>query len=179
MSDLTLPGDSPPEVVDRYRAALTKALGDADPYAVLRAMPAWCADVLSETALDRLRMPEAEGKWSVADVVHHLADSDLVWSNRLRRVLAEDRPRIPGYDQDRWADRLGYASQPPDLSVGLFQAVRAANLRLLDAASEHDLQRVGLHGERGEESIADMVRLYAGHDLVHRAQIERILTGTP
>ncbi len=176
MSVLTLPGDSTPEVVAQYRAALLATLHDTDPRTVLQHTPAWCTEVVREVALERLRRPEAEGKWSVADVLHHLADSDLVWSYRLRRVLAEDRPRLDGYDQDLWAARLNYASQPPDLSVQLFQAVRAANLRLLNTASETDLQRAGLHGERGEESIADMVRLYAGHDLAHRAQIERIIT---
>ena len=56
-----------------------------------------------------------------------------------------------------------------------FRAMRAVNLLLVGQATEAEWQRVGLHGERGEESVADMVRLYAGHDLAHRAQIERIL----
>lgn len=175
MSVYTLPGDSSPEVVAQYRAGLLDALGDADPRTVLAATPSWCADLVHAVPQERLRVPEAEGKWSAADVLHHLADSDLVWGYRLRRVLAEDQPRLDGYDQDLWASRLDYPSQSPAESVVTFRVLRAATLHLLDAAGPQDLQRAGVHGERGEETIADMMRLYAGHDLVHRAQIERIL----
>ncbi|MEM6782180.1 MAG: DinB family protein [Bacteroidota bacterium] len=175
MTPLTLPGDSDAATVTRYRNALLTMLGDADPLDVLRAMPSWCANVLSDTAAERLRVPEALGRWSVASVLHHLADSEVMWSVRLRRTLAEERPALAGYDQDLWAARLRYGARPPGPSVEAFGAMRVVNLILVKQATESEWQRVGLHGERGEESVADMVRLYAGHDLAHRAQIERIL----
>ncbi|MEM8601392.1 MAG: DinB family protein [Bacteroidota bacterium] len=177
MTPLTLPGDSDAATVTRYRNALLTMLGDADPLDVLRTMPSWCAQILSDTLPERLHVPEAPGRWSVAAVLHHLADSEVMWSVRLRRTLAEDRPALAGYDQDLWAARLRYEARPPGPSVDAFGAMRALNLRLVEQATEAALKRVGLHGERGEESVADMVRLYAGHDLAHRAQIERILAG--
>lgn len=176
MSDLTLSAPSPPDVVERYRQALLGLLGDTDPISILGAMPNWVAEIAGRIAPERLHQPEQEGKWSVADVIHHLADSDVVWSVRLRRVLAEDRPQLDGYDQDLWASQLRYSSRPVGPSVELFGAARRMTLNLIAAASSDDLDRVGLHGERGEESIADMIRLYAGHDVAHRNQIERILT---
>jgi hypothetical protein len=108
------------------------------------------------------------------DVLAHLADSDLVWGWRLRLVLAQDRPTLTGYDQDRWAARLGYADSDPHDSVALFSTLRQSNLRLLGRASPDDLQRVGVHVERGEESLAHHMKLYAGHDILHLNQLERI-----
>ncbi|MEL6771993.1 MAG: DinB family protein [Bacteroidota bacterium] len=175
MTTLTLPGDSDASTVDRYRRALLDLLGSADPLDVLRTMPSWCADVLRDTPPERLSAAEAPGRWSVAAVLHHLADSEVMWSVRLRRTLAEERPALAGYDQDLWAARLHYEARALGPSVDAFRAMRSVNLLLVEQATEAEWQRVGLHGERGEESVADMVRLYAGHDLAHRAQIERIL----
>ncbi|MEM6286374.1 MAG: DinB family protein [Bacteroidota bacterium] len=175
MSALTLPAGSPPDAVVRYQAALLDALGDADPIDVLAATPGWCARIVEATDASRIHTPEAAGKWSVADVIHHLGDSESVWSYRLRRVLAEDRPRLDGYDQDLWARRLGYRSRAVHPSLDLFRAVRLGNLHLLARATPADRRRVGTHGERGEESVEQMIRLYAGHDVAHRRQITGIL----
>jgi len=175
MSNLTLSAPSPPEVIERYRAALLGLLGDSDPIAILRSTPTWIAEIAGRTAPGVLHQPESDGKWSAADVIHHLADSDVVWSVRLRRVLAEERPPLHGYNQDLWASQLGYSGRSVGPSVELFGAARRMTLNLIAAASSEDLQRTGVHGERGDESIAEMIRLYAGHDVAHRNQIERIL----
>jgi hypothetical protein len=90
-------------------------------------------------------------------------------------ILAHDRPPIQGYDQDAWASSLWYGDAEPDLSLETFSALRRWNLRIIKAASPEQRRRVGVHAERGEESIEHLVRLYAGHDLLHRRQIERIL----
>jgi hypothetical protein len=97
-----------------------------------------------------------------------------VWGWRVRLILAQDRPQITGYDQDLWADRLNYAGADPDDAMSVFAILRRANLKLIDRAAPADLKRVGVHSERGEESIEYLVRLYAGHDLLHLRQIDRI-----
>ena len=107
-------------------------------------------------------------------VVQHLADSELVWGYRLRLVLAQDRPTLTGYDQDLWSDRLHYERLPVDEALDRLTVLRRSNLRLLADATAADLQRVGVHAERGEESVAHMIRLYAGHDLLHLRQLARI-----
>lgn len=89
-------------------------------------------------------------------------------------VLAHDRPPLTGYDQDLWAERLGYDDSDVRESLSEFAAVRKSNLRLVKAASGEDLKRVGVHAERGDESIEHTIRMYAGHDLLHLRQIERI-----
>lgn len=89
-------------------------------------------------------------------------------------VLAHDRPPLTGYDQDRWAERLRYDQADARQALQEFALLRAANLRLLAGASVADRRRVGVHSERGEESVEQMIRLYAGHDLLHLRQLERI-----
>ena len=107
-------------------------------------------------------------------VVQHLADAELVGAFRYRMILAHDRPAIPGYDQDRWAERLRYADSDLEGAVQQLEAVRAANLRLLERTTPEERRRVGVHAERGEESVEHTMRMYAGHDLVHLRQLARI-----
>jgi uncharacterized damage-inducible protein DinB len=122
----------------------------------------------------QLRQPERPGKWSIAQVLQHLSDSEIVGAWRFRLILAQERPQLTGYDQDLWADRLRYADADPGAALELFTVLRRANLRLLERATAADLERVGVHAERGEESVGHLRRLYAGHDLLHRRQIARI-----
>jgi len=157
-----------------YTAAIIGLVGKQNPMEILASTePALRRAVQGLSPADAAR-PEAEGKWSVAQVAQHLADSDLVWGWRLRQVLSLDRPAITGYDQDRWADRLRYDLATIDEAIDQFRVLRAGNLRLLTRATPADLQRVGVHSERGEESVAHMIKMYAGHDLLHLRQIERI-----
>ena len=112
-----------------------------------------------------------------AQVLQHLADSEVVWAWRMRLILAQDRPVITGYDQDLWAERLHYEDADPADALDTFAVLRRAKLRVLERASPQELKRVGVHAERGEESLEHLRRLYAGHDMVHLRQIERIRAG--
>ena len=123
-----------------------------------------------------MTVPEAPGKWSIRDVVQHLADSELVGGFRLRLVLAQDRPQLTGYDQDLWADRLGYHNVNLHDALEQFTVLRRANLRLWERVGPAELMRAGLHSERGEESLEHLRKLYAAHDLLHLRQLERIRT---
>ena len=157
-----------------YQKALIALVGTQDPFVVLESTPGWCQDMFNGLGPKELRHTEAPAKWSIADVLHHLADSELVWSIRLRKVIAEDSPVLTGYDQDVWARNLHYDTRSVELALSILTAVRSSNLELLRSLTAADLTKVGLHTERGPESVHDMLILYAGHDLVHRAQIERI-----
>src|SRR5690606_29130053 len=136
--------------------------------------PAPLRDAVAGVDDDALRRPEAPGKWSVVEVAQHLADSELVFGYRIRMTAAHDRPAIQGYDQDLWATDLRYADVRLEDALADFEALRAMNLRLLRALPEASWERVGLHAERGEESVRQLTRLMAAHDLVHLRQIERI-----
>ena len=104
--------------------------------------------------------------------------SEEDYESLLRRVIREEIVRAietySGYDQDLWAERLGYDEADADQALEDFGLLRRANLRLLACASDEDLRRVGIHAERGAESVGHMIRLYAGHDLLHLEQLARI-----
>ena len=159
-----------------YVRALLEVLGSRDPVEVLDQLLPWLSERIRGLDDSTLRRLEAPGKWSVIEVIQHLADSDLVFSYRLKMMLTEDRPAIQGYDQDRWAGVLRYREVPLELALDQLRGVRAANLHVLRALSPSQLERVGLHTERGPESAGFLLRLMGGHDLVHRRQIDRILS---
>jgi uncharacterized damage-inducible protein DinB len=157
-----------------YVSAVLGLLGNQDPITVLRDTPAALRRAIDGVPLAKLRQAETSGKWSINQVLQHLADSDLVWGWRVRLILAQDRPAITGYDQDQWADRLHYDDADPEVALETFAVLRRGNLRLIERAPREDWARVGVHAERGEESIAHLIDLYAGHDLLHLQQIARV-----
>lgn len=158
----------------KYPAAVLALVGGREPISVLRETPAAAASAIDGLNQAKLHTPEAPGKWSIAHVLQHLADSDLVWGWRMRLILAQDRPTLTGYDQDLWADRLHYADADPAQALETLHVLRRGNLALIERATPEDLERVGVHAERGEESARYLIGLYAGHDVLHLRQIDRI-----
>ncbi|MGZ8868796.1 MAG: DinB family protein [Thermoanaerobaculia bacterium] len=163
------------ESFDDYKQRLLGYLGDRDPI-----------DVLGATAKDLrapvvgkdeavLRASPSPGKWSVAQIAAHLADDEIVLGWRLRAVLADSGCEIAGFDQATWANTMRYAEIPAATSLERFDQMRAWNLDLLRGLRPEEWERYGIHSERGRESVRDMARLYAGHDLNHTLQIARIV----
>src|SRR5687767_11309620 len=113
-----------------YVRALMEVIGSRDPLAVMAELTPWLDDRISGVAETVLRNPEKPGKWSVLQVIQHLADSDLVMGYRIRMVLTGDRPPLPGYDQDQWAREFRYDQIPLPLALAQLKGLRAANLHL-------------------------------------------------
>ena len=147
-------------------------------------------EVLAQTS-DRLRVlargysaeawsaGAAEGKWSGQEIIAHLADGELVTTFRVLRILTgPDGVAIPAYDQDAYASLRGYRDIPASRSLEIFTALRNANLELWGRLTPEQLNKYGVHEERGEESVAALLRVIAGHDLSHLRQIERALSKT-
>ena len=85
------------------------------------------AEALARVTPEELDAHPAPGKWSARQIVHHLADSEMTAAVRFRLLLAEDRPAIKGYDQDRFADRLHY-ERSHEASLELFRAARKISI---------------------------------------------------
>lgn len=158
----------------RYTEAVLELLGERDPMTVMSGQVAWLKKAIKGLSDEELRTRELPRKWSILEVLGHLADTELVYRYRLRLIVAEPGCPIVGYDQDAWAKRLRYQEQDPADVMREIDAMRRATLRWLATLSDSELDRAGHHDERGEESARHVMRMVAGHDLLHRAQIERI-----
>jgi hypothetical protein len=162
-----------PVIPERYR----EALGGDDPLLAMFEAPQRLRKLLKGLTERQLGRRPAPGKWSIREIVSHLADGEVILGSRYRLVAAHDRPAIPGYDQDLFVERLGVGNATTEELLADFEMARAVNLGLLLRLPEEAFERVGIHSERGEESIATMVAMYAGHDRIHLGQIETIRTG--
>ena len=160
--------------MSNYVSRMLALLGPRNPLEVLAETPEALARAVAGLSVEREAQPEKSGKWSVRQVVQHLADSEVVGGFRFRMILAEDGPAIAGYDQDLWAERLRYQESAVADALPEFAALRRINLRVLQRVDPAELERWGMHSERGRETLAHLLRLYAGHDLAHLRQIERI-----
>jgi len=150
-------------------------LGARDPIAVMAETPGWIATALAGLSDAALRTPEGENKWSLTQVLAHLADCEIAWGWRARQLLTEDRPPLQGFNETAWMARFDCANADPHQALGVFTALRQWNLRVWRSATPADYARVGMHGELGPESFDRALRMASGHDLRHRRQMERIL----
>jgi hypothetical protein len=114
------------------------------------------------------------GKWSAAEIVHHLADSESTSAQRLRKLLVEEHAVIQGYDQEAWAARLRYNERELAPALEAFRAARATTAQLLPGLSDADWAREGWHTESGRYSPEAWLRIYAVHAHNHAAQIRQL-----
>jgi len=162
-----------PVIQPRYAAAL----GGDDPVLVMAETPDRVRRLIRGLNERQLETKPAPGKWCIKEIVAHLADGEVILGSRYRFIGAHDRPPLPGYDQDAFVERLGPMNAKAADLADDFAMARAVNLGLLERLPAEAWDRVGLHAERGEESIRSTVATYAGHDRIHLAQIETIRTG--
>src|SRR5215475_13516256 len=103
----------------------------------------------------------APGKWSVRQIVAHLADAELVGAHRFRQVIAEDNPTLIAFDQDAWTANLDYSRRKPKQSLETFRRLRAENYDLLKAVPESAYDRVGNHSDNGRMTLRQLLEGYA------------------
>jgi hypothetical protein len=103
------------------------------------------------------------GTWSIQQIVLHLMDSDLIGADRMKRVAAEDRPTLIGYDETAYSRRLFYEELDPRAACEVFAKNRLLTAEILRRLPEADFARTGIHNERGEVSLAELVETYVGH----------------
>ena len=128
------------------------------------------AEALLKITPEELDAKPGPDRWSAREIVHHLADSEMTSAIRLRRLLAEERPMIQGYDQDEFARRL-YYDRPHESSLELFKYTRLATAELLERLQPADWLREGTHSESGRYSVETWLKIYADHAHKHARQI--------
>jgi len=137
--------------------------------------PARLKSVLAKVPPDAMKWRLAEGKWSVHEVVCHLADSESNAALRIRYLTAEKDPLIVGYDQARWAQVFDYHSAPLEPALAVVESVRANTSALLKRLPENAWLASGKHTESGRYTADDWLSIYAEHMEKHSNQIERNL----
>lgn len=151
-------------------------LGDSDPLEILASTSSALCVALGGIDDKALRRPESPGRWSLMQVMQHLADMEIVTAWRYRQTIAQPDTILAPCDQDSWLSRLWNDDVPLQTVFRQFESTRMSNLLLLQTLSPEAWDRSSLHAERGRQSVRLMARIAAGHDLLHLRQIERIRT---
>ncbi len=118
-----------------------------------------------------------EGKWTIRQIVAHLADSEIMASERFRRTIAEEKPALLSYDQNAWTANLDYARRKPSESLELFRRLRADNHALLNGVPPAAIQRTATHSKLGVVTLAQLVEIFAAHPETHARQIRDLREG--
>jgi hypothetical protein len=163
------------ETAEQYRRRMIGNTKGQDPRKVQAATPAKLARLLKGVSPAKLRKRPAPAKWSVREILLHLADTEIVSGFRIRMILGKPGTPLAGFDQDDWVVAGNYGQRDVRTALAQFTSLRAANLALLKTLRPEQWKHVGMHAERGEESVETIVSMMAGHDLNHLGQIERIL----
>ena len=164
------------ETAQQYKQRIFGYLGDQNPLKIQSATSRKIERLVARASASKLRKQPAPGKWSVSEILAHLADTEIVFGYRLRAILGEPGSPIQGFDQDKWARAMSYGKSDARKSLERFNSFRKANLDLLKSLSPAQWKYHGMHSERGEESIETIAKLCAGHDINHLRQIEKILS---
>ena len=166
--------DATSEAVSEYKEKILRFQAGADPLVLQARAPDVLAALVDGLTAEQLGQRPAPGKWSIREIVAHLADDELVGAYRIRLILSAPGTAIQAFDQDIWARTGRYSTSDILDSLLLYRTLRFANLKLLQSLTAHEWDMFGVHAERGIESLRDIAAYYAGHDINHFRQIELI-----
>ena len=162
----------------QYEANLEASTQGKVPLAIQSDAPRSIAELIAGVPEQALQERPFPHKWSVGEIIAHLAEDELISSWRYRQMIESSGCVLPAFDQNEWA-RLGdYSSRKPADSLLLFRLLREANLRMLNQLTANEWESFGLHAKRGKITVRDLVWHMAGHDMNHLDQIEAILRAT-
>jgi hypothetical protein len=125
--------------------------------------PRQLRQALAGMTREQLLARPVPGKWSTLEVVCHLADFDPILADRMKRIIAEDRPTLLGADEKHFAAALAYHDRDLEEELSLLEHTRSQMARILRALPAEVLTRVGVHNERGELSLERMLTIATNH----------------
>src|SRR5215475_6031884 len=162
------------ETAEQYISRIVGYVEGQDAIKVQRATAGKLKKLSSGLTTSQLKWRSEPGKWSIAEIIAHLADAEIVASWRMRSVIGENGITIQPFDQDAWASVFEYRGRDAKRSLEVFRVLRENNLAMLKEIPRETWENYGMHLERGKESIAHLVRMFAGHDTNHVLQVEGI-----
>ena len=124
-------------------------------------------ETVSGMSDEDLKARPVPGRWSTLEVICHLADTESVYAERMKRVIAEDEPPLRGMDPDCWLPRLAYHDRNAEEEIRLIELTRNQMGRILRSLNESDFQRTGHHSEDGPMTLEELLRRITGHMLHH------------
>lgn len=146
-----------------------------NPLQMQAAAPDILAQLIEGVTDEELRRRPAPAKWSVVEIIAHLADDELATAWRYHQMIEHSGQKLLSFNQDHWAELGSYASRDTKEALDLFRLLRQANLRMLDRLSPEEWRCEGQHTERGPMTVRDLATHMAAHDINHINQIRRIL----
>lgn len=126
-----------------------------------------------------LALTYAPGKWTMRAILFHLADTEAVFLDRLKRTLADEKPLLWGFDENRWQQHLFPASRDLAIAERLFTSARESTIELAGLATPEQQSRIAVHSENGRRSFAQIVRSVHEHTAHHLEQVRAIAAGAP
>lgn len=162
------------ETAEQYIHRILGYVEGQDAVKVQRATASKLKKLTQGLTSKQLKWRPEPAKWSIAEIIAHLADAEVVASWRMRSVIGENVITIQPFDQDAWASVFEYQKRDAKRSLELFRVLRENNLAMLGEIPKQTWENYGMHLERGKESIAHLARMFAGHDTNHLLQVERI-----
>jgi len=163
------------ETAEHYIGRILGYVRGQDAIKVQKATAGRLKKAISGLTPAQLKWRPEPAKWSIAEIIAHLADAEIVASWRMRSVIGENGITIQPFDQDAWASAFQYQKRDAKRSLELFRVLRENNLAMLKEISKETWDNYGMHLERGKESIAHLARMFAGHDTNHVLQVEGIV----
>jgi hypothetical protein len=163
------------ETAQQYTQRILSHAQGQDPIKIQAATPKRLERLIKGVSPAKLRKRPAPDKWSAAEILAHLADTEIVIGWRMRSILGAPGSAVQAYDQDAWNTSLHYDKRDARKDLAQMRIIREANLALLKTLTPEQWKHFGQHSERGQETIEHIVKMIAGHDLNHIQQMERAL----
>ena len=160
-----------------YKARFASYVAGKDVLAMQREAPRTLARLIENVPEERLKAKPAPGKWSVTEIIAHMAEDELISSWRYRQRIEHDTPELRDFDQDLWATLGDYAAWQSGEALEMFRLLREANLRMFAKLTPAQWERTGIHAERGKITVRGQCTHMAAHDINHIEQVQRILGG--
>jgi DinB superfamily len=157
-----------------YQKRIMGYAANSEPMQILGSTVEKLKSFASNANSETWKQKAAGDGWTAADVFAHFAEGEIVLGTRIRMIAGTDATPIQAFDQDAWVANADYLRSDPNAALELFSAVRKANIAFLKSLSPDRWNHYGMHTERGKETLHDVVRMYAGHDLNHLKQLDKL-----